>query len=176
MADLTTLATVKAALGLVGSEQDALITSLISQVSQSIESFCNRSFALAARSEYRHGTGSTTLLLRDYPAASIQAVVINGTPLPTSAWALVDRCVVLYGYRFTPGRLNVRIDYLAGYLQIPADIELSCIETVILCLKRLSHLDVASKSLAGETVSYITADLPPSARQRLNNYRAVAPL
>ena len=46
----------------------------------------------------------------------------------------------------------------------------------MLALKRRDHIDVSSKALAGETISFITADLTPSAKAVLNSYRRVAPL
>lgn len=176
MADLTTLAAVKAHENITGTERDALISKLITEVSMGIDNYCNRPLMSAARTDVRNGHGGNTMLLRDFPVSSVSSVVIDGRTIPSSAWSLVDRSVVLDGYTFTRGRLNVRIDYVAGYATPPADIELSCIETILMCMKRFSHMDVSSKSLAGETVSFIVTDLPPSAKQRLNNYRLVSPM
>lgn len=176
MADLTTLAAVKAHGSISGTEQDALISKLITEVSLGIDNYCNRPLMSAARTDVRNGHGGNTMLLRDFPVSSVSSVVIDGRTIPSSDWSLVDRSVVLDGYTFTRGRMNVKIDYVAGYSTVPADIELSCIETILMCLKRFSHMDVSSKSLAGETVSFIVTDLPPSAKQRLNNYRLVSPM
>ena len=176
MADLTTLAAVKAHGSITGTEQDALISKLITEVSLGIDNYCNRPLMSAARTDCRNGNGGNTMQLRDFPVSSVSSVLVDGRAVPAANYALVERSVVLDGHTFTRGRLNVRIDYVAGYATPPADIELSCIESVLLCLKRFSHMDVSSKSLAGETVSFIVTDLPPSARQRLNNYRLVSPM
>lgn len=178
---LTTKAAVKLYKGITGTELDTLIDALIPRVSAAIESYLSRRIESAAQVDLRDGNGGRSMLLREYPVTAVAAVSVDGQAIPAggfdlAGWRLADRMLVLEGYRFTSGIANVRIDYTAGYATVPADIEQACIETVLLALERRAHIDVSSKSLAGETVSYITADLPPSARKALNQHLRVAPL
>lgn len=182
MADLTTLAAVKAYGPIAGTELDTLIGALIGRASAAIENFLQAHVLVDDYVDVRNGTGGATMLLRERPVVSVSSVTVDGQSIPAAAafgepgWWLEDRMVLLTGYSYTSGTANVRIAYRAGYDTTPADIEQACIETVMLALRRREHIDVSSKSLAGETVSYLTAELTPSARQVLQSYRRVAPL
>ena len=182
MAVLTTLAAVKAYAGITNSEMDALITSLITRVSAAIENYVQGVISQQAVSETRNGNGGAAMLLADYPVTSVESLVIDGQTIPPAAgfglpgWRLADRLIVMVGYAFNRGRANVVVNYTAGFATIPADIEQACIESVLLTMKRRDHVDVSSKSLGGETVTFITAEITPSAKKVLNSYCRVAPL
>jgi hypothetical protein len=183
---LTTVAAVKAYRKLpvtANTEMDAALQDLIARVSVSIENYLQRTIARGPRVDVRDGTGGTAMMTRDFPVASVQAVEVDGQAIPAaggfgrSGWRLGDgRTIVLEGYRFARGVQNIRIAYTAGFAAVPGDVEQACIETVALAWARAEHIDVSSKSLAGETISYITSELTPSAKQMLGNYRRVAPL
>lgn len=178
---LTTLAAVKAYAAITSPDLDAVITTLVERASAAVESYLLRGVLLAPRAEIRDGTGAAGIILADHPVAWVQSVLIDGATIPpggfgSPGWRLGGRCIVLTGYTFKRGLRNVVISYTGGFDTVPPDIEQACIETVVLMLRRRDHLDVSSKSLAGETVSYITAELSPSAKQMLAPYRRVAPL
>lgn len=178
---LTTAATVKAYKAITGTELDALIGTLVDRASAAVEAYLSRTILSASHTEVRDGNGGRSMMLEQYPVTAVSAVTINGQPIPQAigfgqpGWRMANRSVVLEGYRFDKGCANVQIDYTAGFSTVPADIEQACIETILLALERRNHIDVSSKSLAGETVSFITADLPPSARKALDPHRRVAP-
>jgi hypothetical protein len=182
MADLTTLAAVKAYGSIAGAELDAMLTALISRASAAVENFLQGSVLSASYTETRHGTGGQAMLLAEYPVTAASTVTVNGQPIPKATafgqtgWWLSDRTILLVGYSFARGRNNVQVTYTAGYATTPPDIEQAVIETVMLALKRRDHIDISSKALAGETISFITADLTPSAKAVLSSYRRVAPL
>lgn len=178
---LTTLAAVKQYKGITGVELDALITALIPRVSAAVETYLSRKVESQAHVEYRDGNNGVTLPLRQAPVTAVAAVLVDGVAIPSGGftqpgWRITGQMLVLNGYRFTVGHGNVEIQYTAGFSTVPADIEQAAIEAIVLTMERRSHLDVSSKSLAGETISYITSDLPPSARKLLEPYRRVAPL
>lgn len=182
MADLTTATAVKAYGSISGAELDALLALLVTRASAMVEAYLCRVVKEATHTETRDGNGGAAMLLRQHPVSSVSAVTINGAEIPAATtfdgpgWRLAGRVVTLNGYRFARGIGNVVVTYVAGYAAVPPDIEQACIEAVLLALKRRDHIDVSSKSLAGETISYLTAELPPSARQALAPHRNVAPL
>lgn len=182
MADLTTTAAVKAYMGVTSTDLDALLAALITRASAAIENFLQGGVLSAPYTETRNGTGGQYILLAQYPVTAVASLTIDGIDIPAASgygqagWWLSGRTLNVSGYRFTRGRGNVVVIYTAGYAATPPDIEQACIESVVLSLKRRDHMDVSSKSLAGETVSFITAELTPSAKQVLNSYRRVAPL
>lgn len=182
MADLTTLANVKQYMNLSSIGDDALLSNLITRTSLMIENFIDRSVLAGARSEVRDGHGNRRMFLSDSPVTAASSVVVDGVSIPAAAtstangYRIVQNSIVLNGYTFTVGYANVSISYTAGYAAVPSDIEQACIETVALAYKRKDHVDVSSKSLGGETISFITSDLTPSARTSLFSYKRVTPL
>lgn len=178
---LTNTTAVKTYKSITGVELDALIDALVLRASAAIETYLSRKVESQPHIEYRDGNNGVTLPLRQAPVTAVAAVLVDGVAIPSGGftqpgWRIAGQMLVLNGYRFTAGHGNVEIQYTAGFSTIPPDIEQACIETVALSLERRSHIDVSSKSLAGETISYITADLPPSAKKMLEPYRRVAPL
>lgn len=179
MSDLITLAEYKAAMGISDSSGDTVLSLLITQVSAAIQSWLNRDLSSVVRSESRDGNGKDAMVLAEYPVTAVSSVVINGNIIPAAAnaqspgYEFSDTAIYLRGYVFDRGRRNVQLVYTAGYAMIPDDIKRACIETVTLEHRRRDHIDVSSKALAGETVSYIVADMPPSAKTRLQQHKRV---
>lgn len=182
MAALTSIQSVKVVAGITGSEMDSLVSVMIQRASAAVENFCQRTLLATTHTEIHNGHGGASMLLREWPVKAVSSVSVDGQAIPAAAsfdgagWRLAGREVVLAGYRFHAGRGNVVIEYEAGYDTVPDDIEHAVIETVQLALKRREHIDVSSKALAGETISYITAELTPSAKQILLSHRRVAPI
>ena len=182
MADLTTLAAVKGWLGITTSADDATLARLITAASGYIEQWTNRHFSSQQFTEVRDGTGSAVMVFADYPVTAVQSVVINGnaiTPSPgygQAGYSYDTSTIRLTGYLFDKGRGNVRLTYTAGYAVTPPEIEQACIELVALRYKERDRIGHQSKSLAGETVTFIVRDFPDSVRTILGNYKKVVPL
>jgi phage gpG-like protein len=123
MPDLTTLDAVKAFLVVTTSNQDALISRLISRESRLIEEWCGRSsFSPVTRTAQRiNGSGSSMLPLPDVPILSVSALSDGGTSIPVSATAgsygytFDDSRLYLNGGVFSRGRQNITCTYTAGY-------------------------------------------------------------
>jgi len=180
---LTTLAAVKLYMGITDTSLDTQIAALIPRAQVGIESYISRSIELGARTETRDGNGGTVMMLREHPVASVQSLTIDGITIPQAAaagrpgWRLTSqRLILLNGYRFNADVQNVDVAYTAGFATVPGDIEQACIEVVALMYRRPDHLDFSSKTLAGETIAYLTGDMTPSAKATLKDYRRVAPL
>jgi hypothetical protein len=181
---LITLAAVQQYLSIKpGGDADPLLSNMIDRVSAAVLNYLNRGDIMASpRTETRNGTSSARMVCANLPVQSVQSVRINGAEvLPSTGysvpgWSFDAEGVILRGgLTFTRGTANVELSYVAGYDEVPADIALAVLEAVGLAFKRREHVDVSSKSLAGETITYITADMPPSARKVLDNYRKVIP-
>lgn len=125
------LADVKSWLGLSTNDDDAFLTTLISQISDAILNYCSRPlFYKASYSEIRNGNGQPTMALRNYPVLAISGLTISGSSISaaTSGTALgyvlapwdgsnagSIQQLSLRGYRYTKDYGNVTIDYTAGY-------------------------------------------------------------
>jgi hypothetical protein len=142
--DLTTLAAVKADLGLSGTEDDALLADLINRASAMIMSYCGRAFAREALSEtFRPSCRLPNLMLARRPVVSDGlAVTEAGETLASADWELDARSGLLYRLDGADGRIDwpaakIVVTYAAGYIlpgtagaDLPADIEQACLSIV----------------------------------------------
>lgn len=182
MADLTTLAAVKAYAGVVGSADDASLQSLITAYSAYVQQWMNRQILTASYTNTFSGKNNTAQMLPQYPVTAVSAVTVDGVAIPARTtptgmgYFFDDDSVVLSGYTFSKGRSNVSISYTAGYATVPAEIAQAVNELVGLRYALKDKQGWSSKTLAGETVSLITGDMPSSVKTILGNWKAVVPL
>jgi hypothetical protein len=181
MSDLTTLAAVKLWLGLKNDTDDALLTSMITEYSGYVQAWLNRQILTQSYTERRSGQGYFGCMVGAYPIKAVSSVTINGQAIPPSldgiqpGFYFDDTTVWLSGYRFERGRANVQLSYTAGFDAVPPELERAVIELIALRFKERDRIGHQSKSLAGETVTFIVKDFPPSVQTILNNYRKVVP-
>ena len=184
--DLCLIADVKAWLGITAVTDDALITRLITAVSNFFRTTTGRIFDVEAYTETRSGNGQRTLYLRQYPIQSITVLVVNGVTIPAVAgnaftlgrvgYIYSGDHITLLGYEFTRGMDNILISYSAGYPTIPYDLAQAAIELVCFKYKEKERIGHESKSLAGETVAFIIKEVPESVKSVLNKYNSVLPI
>lgn len=184
--DYTTLASVKQYLGIdVGNvASDALLSKLIIAVSRAVEAFLGRSLGTATYAAVMDGNGAALLPLPQYPITAVSSIVMDGITLRASTafndggYTFDSKYVYFSGGsgRFTKGIRNVSINYTAGYVSSPADVEQAVCETVALGFKQKDNVGWVSKSLAGETITLDKSVMTKSAMDTLNPYRKVIPL
>lgn len=183
--DLTTLANVQAFLGNTVAGDVAEINLLITAASQYVATYCSRIFQSQSYTENYNGTDSDRLVLRNWPIQSIQSLSVDTVPIPAAANAAAagymfdQKVIYLTGsqysdnnvFRFTRGWQNVTVTYSAGYSTIPEDLAQAATEMVADKFKRRQNIGVAARQIAGETISYTQADVPPSALSVIKAYR-----
>lgn len=135
--DLVQLAAVKSWCGVTTTVDDALLATLISQISRGIYNYINRSFVLPTNVvENYDGNGQQQLLLRNWPVGAISLLTIDGQTIPPAPPLLANsppqagfvlessddqppgamqQLFLRGGYRFYKGRQNVSVAYRAGY-------------------------------------------------------------
>jgi hypothetical protein len=180
VADLTTLANVEAWLKLQpGNDDEALLSRLITAVSDMVERWCNRPFLTEDFTETRDGTGSNRMAFGNFPVTAVESVVIDGRVIPagdavqTPGFYFKKTMLYLNGYRFLAGSGNVALSYTAGYAEVPPAVEQAVIETIGMRYRERDRIGQSSKGIAGETTAYLIKDLPPSAQTALQPYRKV---
>lgn len=171
---LCALADVKAFLGISTSASDAVLTTLITNVSATIESYCNRTFASTAYVERRNGQGGYRLFLANGPVIAVSSVTVDGIVIAvapdalTSGYLVDANTVYLRGYAFSRGVQNVSVNYTAGYATVPPDVAQACIECVASHFAKRERIDKASETLGTQqTISYSQADMPAAAKAAL---------
>lgn len=133
--DLTTLAALKAWLGVASSGDDDLLSGLITEVSIAIAGDLGRLVAPTIYTEVRDGGGERSLVLRQWPVSAILDLTIDGrqtafTTAPAAYGSQVFAALLdsteaappgimqrlsLRGGVFPVGIQNVAITYRAGY-------------------------------------------------------------
>lgn len=180
--ELTSLANVKSWLGVAVPTDDALLTRLITAYSNYVQSWLNRLIASQAYTEKRSGKGGTVMVFADYPVTAVSSVTINGQSIPAIinfgdvGYSFDDGAIYLNGYCFTRAPNNVVLQYTAGYASTPPELEQAVIELIATRYKERDRIGQNSKSLAGETVSFMVKDFPMSVQTILNNYKKVISL
>lgn len=181
MTDLTTLAAVKAYAGVVGSADDAVLSSLITAYSAWVRSYTNRDFTVSDYDIWRSGRGQTLIMLPQTPVVSVTSLSIDGVSIPAQArfgtygYRFTPDAIMVDGTEFTHGANNIRIQFSAGFATVPVDIAQAVNEMVGLRYALRDKQGWSSKSLAGETVSLNTKDMPASVATVLKQYRFVVP-
>lgn len=138
---LVKLATLKRALGIADSAEDALLQEAEDRATALIEQALERRFQTPAQvTEYRNGTGGSALFLGGAVEDPEAEVTVSERLLAYgSAWTLLadtafevrspDRLVRLDGIAWLIGA-EYRITYPSGYAEAPQDIQDLCIELV----------------------------------------------
>lgn len=126
--DLTTLAAVKAALGITGTEEDLTLPPLITNASAAVAMACNRTLvAETVEQIFRSSGGRRGLVLARYPVASITSIIEGGLTLSADDYeldsdsGLVERLIGDRHSCWSSGTITVT--YVAGYDidEVPAD-------------------------------------------------------
>ena len=122
MANLTTLAAVKAYLGIVTAGQDTLIPTLIARESALVEQWCGRKFSYTLNSKRLNGSNTKMLVLPETPILSVSALSIQGSVIAASSDAIQsgfvfdDNCLYLVGdWLFIKGNQNIECSWTTGY-------------------------------------------------------------
>ncbi len=188
MSQLCALADVTGYLGITNTNQDALITTLITNASAMIESYCNRIFASASYTETRNGTGGFRMYAAQAPITAVSSVTVDGVAIPAApsggapGYGYVFDADLIYirtgaSYSgtptlFTKGVQNVVLSYTAGFATIPADINQACVELIADKLAKQARIDKKSETLGSQqTVSFDLSAMPPRVVTALAQWR-----
>jgi len=125
------------------------------------------------------------------PIASVSVVQIGPTVVPpiiagpavdTGGYKYDDKSIYVFSpYCFDAGNQNILFTYTAGWqtpgmggpVTLPQSLQQAVIEAVADRYKRRDYIGVASRSIAGEAITYIQKDLPTSAASVINSFKRV---
>lgn len=194
MSAYTSLSAFRAYLGPKAGSQvpDELLQSLLDGACEAVDAWLGCSLLAADHDEWYSGNGSNRMVLRNWPVQQVTVVSINGQVVPQQArlgaygWRHDDWLLVLDGAVFTRGVRNVRVQYRAGLDVVPADVAGAVQQIAATRFKERDWTGYASKSLAGEVISFhsyapgagqsiASGGIPPAALAVLNRYKRVVP-
>lgn len=181
--DLTSIARVKDFLKLASNVDDGLLQALVTRLSLWTCTRIGRDIIQTNYDTRFNGWGGDRWPTPQYPILSVTSITIgpfNSTPVPLSAttdyWFDEDM-IYLVGRCFTRGQGNCRIQYTAGYLVVPEDLDQAVAELVAFAYKERDRLGVTSKNLAaGESINYITKEASSRVLSAFDNWRNVRPI
>ena len=182
---LISLASAKAALGIVGETEDTAIEDFIDRASDVIARHCNRVLALETVIEqFRLDCHRNDLLLSRYPVASIVSIVEDGRALSASDYEVVSSNGILSRLhgdsprRWPAGKIVVT--YSAGFEveDVPPALQQACLQLVKAYYIGADRDPlVRSESVTPmSSASYFIGDaehLPPDVRGLLKQYRKI---
>jgi len=178
---LTTVGNVKNYLGITAATDDALLQRLVNAASAWIKQFLNRDIVSRTYSEIRDGTGGNTLVLANYPVTAVALLqlgapnvakhtLVEGTDFVVGP----DGLIRVFTCALPRGMANITINYTAGFVQVPADIEQATVALVAWRYKEKERIGQSSKTLGGhETVAFQTKDVPEDVKTSLANWKKV---
>lgn len=190
--DLTTLAAVKAELGLTTTAEDVNIATWISQASAACSAYCNRTLRSETITEtFRSGSNESLIYLARIPVGTVTSVTEDGVVLVANTDYQLDATVgviyrlsddVLVDWNFS----KLIVVYAAGYTTtalLPDDIERACI-SLTKTLRGAATRDplVKQESIPGvlDTSYWVgttpgsTGNLPPDVQALLDPYREIS--
>lgn len=183
--DLVTLEYVKTYMGITGTNSDALLAQLITAASRFAMNYCSRIFISQSYTKTYNGVGGQWMMLGQEPVTAVASVTIDGVVMPPnvppgqSGYVFDDAALYFKNgcYVFNRGVQNITVTFTAGYAAdaIPQDLQQAIAELVSLKYKRRDNLDVASRGIAGETISYVVADMNRFTKSVLNLYTKAYP-
>jgi hypothetical protein len=167
------------------SVDDALLTRLITAVSQFIQSWLQRQIAVSDWIEIRDGNGGQRLAFANFPVSAVLSLSIDGIAIPPApadggfgaGYVFSPTELALRGYLFTRRAQNVIVSYTAGYATTPPEIAQACIELVCQRYRERTRIGEVSRALVGrESVGFSQADMSEDVKLLLAQYRAEAPV
>jgi hypothetical protein len=179
--DLVSLADVKAYLGGdLQSNDDAVLSRLISAASTFFVTACARPILAHSYSEFYDGKGNGRLYLRQTPVMGVTSLSIDEAVVPQAmapgepGWRLNGNIVLLFGHWFARGLVNVAVTYTAGYPTAPADVAEAVMELVGLRYRGRDRLGKVTESIGGmATTSYTQRDVSPFVASVIARYTRV---
>lgn len=157
-----TLEEAKLHLRVDGTEEDNLITALITAARQKAEDYTRRAFITQTR-EFALDSACGVLYLPRPPVQAVEAITVDGVAVAAENYALVSPDVLHIKvplYAANPGGVVIR--YRAGYGDTPVDVP-QAIRRAILTL--VAHLH----EHRGDEV----IEMPPAVKELLRPYRVV---
>ena len=159
--------------------QTLTVQQLIPLVDEIIVNYCGWNLlAKTYEGEQYNGNGSAELDLLAAPVTTVTKVLVDGTDVIADIKVGKKEGVLLLTTgSFTVGRLNVEVDFTAGYDETtsPGDLQYAANYLVVINMTQAEDgtFGVKSDKLKDSTTEFNTNDLPPLVTRVLNRYRRI---
>lgn len=189
--NLCSLDDLKMHLEIESDSQNTFLGKLVLRATQFIETYCNRQLASREFTEYYSGDGTNSIMLPNTPITAVTQIkddksgqadfdyddTDENDAFSFEEWGklLLTNGDVFREPSSTYPLRNYKIVYTGGYATAPEDLRQVCIELAAakFYLKDKQRQGIASKSVAGQTISYRPDDLSPAQKEVLEAYRTI---
>lgn len=178
---MTTLAKVKAYLGITATTHDAVISELVVNVTAWIETYLNRSISATEDFEELFDGGDDLLMLSKYPLIEAPEIAYNAGTQASPIWTPIDPEMYEYNaktgiirlFAKSPNGLDrVRVTYTGGYEEIPSDIELIAKQLVARMFSQRKAQGKTHEGLGSASIDW-TTQITQEQLEVLNKYKNV---
>lgn len=134
--DLAPLADALDWLNLTEDTPSGTVARLITSFSTRIQKWLGYNILQANYTRTFNGQGLPLLFLPDLPVVSVSSLIINGQNIPqgvasggteSPGYYNDEYAVFARGYHFRKGFRNITVSYVAGYEEVPQDLEQACL-------------------------------------------------
>ena len=187
--NLTTLEDTKEYLEIEGTDKDNLLQQLIGAASQFIKTETGYEWVETTYKELIDGERTETLILTQKPIISIESLVINGETISDNYYIynesgmLKQADVGIYdvgythhsrkGLLFPRGQQNIEVEYVAGYKDVPQDLQKAVWSMINTQLEGKEYEGLESYSIGDESMKWREAGLPAEVQQTIARYKSV---
>ncbi len=183
------LAETKEFMGISGSSDDDLLTSLINYCFSALEDYLGRQIKSRTYTEERYdGDGTDTLIVYQYPITAISSIYddpslgFNSDTLIDSDDYLIDDQdrypgrIRLAGedalsLSFAKGKTNIKITYTAGYVTIPNTLKFGLLTYITSAYNKRKGHGTVVQSLGGQSVTWERMGIPREVKDIINDYK-----
>jgi hypothetical protein len=148
--------------------QDNKLTPLVAYVNDFIQRYCGTKFETTTVTGERVLISEGGFILPNAPVQSIENIDLIEDSREFDYWLRQEEGTVEVDFEDS---VNARVDYTWGFSEVPEGLKVPCFELISYFYKREFN---KSKSLGGETVTYLDPSIiPPHIRAGLDLYRYI---
>ena len=172
---LLTLDEAKEFLRITGTEEDSLISSLIEQASQMVETYCDRYIEKRTDLTEDFFHVKDRILVHAYPIISISAVQLvdaNGDTTDVTDYTTNNNLGIIYLHS-KHSDAHFRVTYTGGFETIPADIKFATMYLLgqIYRISADGAHGVTARTSPTGSVTYYIQDMAPVVKAVLDRYK-----
>jgi len=172
---LLSLDEAKEFLRITGTEEDSLLTNLINQASQIVETYCDRYIEKRTNLTEDYFHVRDKIFVRAYPIISISSLQLvdeNGNTTDVTEYTKDDDLGIIY-LNSEYEDAHFRITYTGGYETIPADIKFAAMYLLgqIYRISTDGAHGVTARTSPTGSVTYYIQDIAPVVKAVLDRYK-----
>ena len=188
--NLTTLEDTKEYREIEGTDNDNLLQQLIGAASQFVKTETGYEWVETTYKELIDGERTETLILTQKPIISVVSLVINGETISSDNYYIYNESGMLKrqdigiynvgythhsrkGLLFPRGQQNIEVEYVAGYEDVPQDLQKAVWSMINTQLGGKGYEGLESYSIGDESMKWREAGLPVEVQQTIARYKSV---